>query len=194
MKVRYLTYHKNCIKSEAVEKAKRMLSKIQKQFGGFQGTFHCSITLTGVNEIDRKEIKHYIENHLKNLKRKIEKQLLQNEKLVNGEWNEEYEEGFYMPPFFEELKIVEALNQVHSYIWSNYPDIEVKKTEEFVFTETSPEGKYNESKNHFKSNPVVGFSQEYFAVMENGESRKLYPLTFSAYDLINAKSIYAQYL
>lgn len=40
---------------------------------------------------------------------------------------------FYMPPFFEELKIIESLNQVHSHIWNNYPDIEIKKTEEFIF-------------------------------------------------------------
>lgn len=189
-----IIYHKNCIKNEAVEKAKRMLNKILKQFGGFQGTFHCDIRLTGVNVIDRRNVKYYIEKHLKDLIRKIEKQCLQNEKMINGEWNEDYEEGFYMPPFLEELKIVEALNQVHSHIWSNYPDIEVKKTEPFVFSETSLEGKYSEVKNHFQNNPVFGFNQEYFAVLENGAERQLYPITFSAYDLINAKSIYAQFL
>lgn len=95
-----ITYHKNCFKDKSVEKAKRMLNKIEKQFGGFQGTFHCNIQLTGVNDIDRREVKSYIERHLKDLKRKIEKQLLQNEKLVNGEWNEEYEEGFLYAAFF----------------------------------------------------------------------------------------------
>lgn len=189
-----ITYHKNCIKSEAVEKAKRMLNKIEKQFGGFQGSFFCSIELTGVNKIDRNSVKYLVEKHLNKLKSKIEKQLLQNQKLTNGDWNNDFEEGFYVPELNEQLKIVELLNEVHSHIWNKYPDLEIKKTDEFVFTETSSEGKYNEAKYHFQNNPVVGFSQEYFAVLESGESRKLYPFTFSAYDLINAKSIYAQYL
>lgn len=99
-----------------------MLNKIEKQFGGFQGTFYCNIQLTGVSDIDNREVQSYIENHLRDLKRKIEKQLLQNQKFVNGEVNEDYEEGFYIPPFSEELKIVEALNQVVSYIRHNYPE------------------------------------------------------------------------
>lgn len=124
-----IIYHKNCIQHEAVEKAKRMFNKIEKQFGGFQGTFYCHIQLTGVYEIDNREVKAYIENHLRDLKRKIEKQLLQNEKYVNGEVNEHYEEGYSIPPFSEELKIIEALNEISLFIRHNYPEIEVKKNE-----------------------------------------------------------------
>ena len=189
-----ITYHKNCIKSEAVEKAKRMLNKIEKQFGGFQGTFYCNIQLTGVYEIDNREVKHYIENHLRDLKRKIEKQLLQNEKYIKGEVNEDYEEGYYIPPFSEELKIIEVLNEVGSHIRHNYPELEIKKSDELIFIETSPMGKYNEAKTHFEKNPVVGFCQEYFAVLENGVHRKLWPITLSGHDFVNAKSVYAQYL
>ena len=188
-----IIYHKNCIRHEAVAKIKRMLNKIEKQFGGFQGTFYCNIQLTGVDEIDNREVKSYIENHLKDLKRKIEKQLLKNEKFVNGEVNEDYEDGYYIPPFSEELKIVEALNQVGSYIRHNYPELEIKKTE-FIFSQNSPEKKFNEGKLHFQNNPVFGFSQEYFAVLENGERKKLYPFTFSSYDLVNAISIQIEFL
>jgi hypothetical protein len=189
-----IAYHKNCIKNPPVEKAKRMLNKIDKQFGGFNGIFHCNIQLTGVNDIDRSEIKRLIENHFKDLKRKIDKQLLQNEKLVNGKWNDEYEEGFYTPTFVEELNLIIALNEVHSHIWSLYPDIEIKKTEPFIFSEISPEGKYFEAKNHFEKNPVYGFQQKYFAVLKNETVRELYPFTFSKFDLVDAKSIYATYL
>lgn len=183
-----IIYHKNYIQHEAVGKVKRMLKKIEKQFGGFQGTFYCNIQLTGVDEIDNREVKSYIENHLRDLKRKIEKQLFQNEKFVNGEVNEDYEEGYYIPPFSEELKIIEALNEVGSFIRHNYPELEVKKTE-YLLTTNSPEEKLNETKLHFQNNPVFGFCQEYFAVLENGESKRLYPLTISSYDFTNAKSV-----
>ncbi len=187
-----IIYHKNCIRHEEVQKTKRMLNKIEKQFGGFQRTFYCNIQLTGVYDIDNREVKHYITNHLTDLKTKIEIQLLQNEKYVNGEVNEDYEEGFYLPPLSEELKIVEALNQVSSYIRSNYPELEVKKAE-FIFSQNSPEEKFKEAKLHFQNKPVYGFSQEYFAVLENGDSKKIYPFTFSSYDLVNAKSIRVEF-
>jgi len=187
-----IIYHKNCIQHEAVAKAKRMLTKIEKQFGGFNGMFYGNIKLTGVDEIDNKEIKHYVERHLKSLKNNIEKQLKQNESFIDGKENEEYVEGFYIPPFTEELKLVEALYEVGSYIRHNYPELEVKKLE-FIFTKNNSEEKFNEAKLHFQNNPVIGFSQEYFAILESGEKKRLYPLTFSAYDLENAKSIMVEF-
>lgn len=191
--MRRIIYHKNCIQHEAVRKAKRMLSKIEKQFGGFYGLFHCHISLTGVSDIDAKCIKYQIKNHLDSLKKKIEKQLLQNEIYINGEINKDYEDGFYIPPFAEELKLIESLNEVSSYIRNNYPNLKVKQSE-FIFQKNSAEEKYNEAKLHFQNNPVIGFSQEYFAVLENGESKRLYSLLFSAYDLENAKSIRVEFL
>lgn len=188
-----ISYHKNGHQHEAVSKAKRMLNKIEKQFGGFQGKFYCNIQLTGINDIDRREVKIYVERHLKELKKQIEKQLFQNEKLVNGDWNEQYEEGFYIPIFKDELQLIEALNEVYNFIWNNYPDIEVKKSEPIVFKSETPEEKYNEAVNFFKQNPVYGFNQEYFAVLENGKSKKLYPITFSAYDLSTATGVYAEF-
>ena len=64
---------------------------------------------------------------------------------------------------------------------------------EFIFTKNSSEEKFNEAKWHFQYNPVAGFSQEYFAILESGEKKRLYPLTFSAYDLENAKSIMVEF-
>ena len=111
---------------------------------------------------------------------------------INGEINEDYEEGFYIPTFSEELKLIESLNEVSSYIRNKYPRLKVKQSE-FIFTKENHEEKFNESKLHFQLNPVVGFSQEYFAILENGEKKRLYPLTFSSYDLINAKSILVEF-
>lgn len=189
-----IRYHENCRHHENVAKAKRMLNKIEKQFGGFQGTFYCDIQLTGINDIDRKEVKFYIERHLEDLKQKIDKQLLANKKIVNGgEWNDGYEEGFYTPPLAEELQIVEALNQVYSYIWNHYPEIEKKKSQELVFTAENPEAKLDEAKRFFKSNSVIGFCKEAFVVLENSASRKLYPFTLSSHDFQGAKSVYMEY-
>ncbi len=187
-----ISYHKNCIQHECVEKAKRMLNKIEKKFGGFQGIFYCHISLTGVSDIDAKEIKYQIKNHLESLKKKIEKQLFQNEIYVNGEINEDYEDGFYIPPFVEELKLIESLNEVSSFIRNKYPELKVKQSE-FIFTKDNQDDKFNEAKYHFQNNPIIGFSQEYFAILENGEKKKLYPFTFSSYDLINAKSIRVEF-
>jgi len=187
-----IQYHKNCIRHEAVAKAKRMFNKIEKQFGRFQGRFYCDIQFTGVDDIDNRNVKYYIERHLRDLKREIEKQLLQNEQFVNGQVNENYEEGFYIPPFAEEMKIIEALNEVGSYIRHNYHELEVKKTE-FVLTGNSGEEKLNSAKLHFQGKPAYGFSQEFFAVLENGESKRLFPLTLSAYDFENAKAIRVEY-
>lgn len=187
-----IIYHKNCIQHEGVEKAKRMLNKIEKQFGGFNGIFYCHISLTGVSDIDAKEIKYQIKNHLESLKKKIEKQLFQNEIYVNGEINEDYEEGFYIPPFAEELKLIESLNEVSSFIRNKYPKLKVKQSE-FIFTKDNQDDKFNEAKYHFQNNPIIGFSQEYFAMLETGEKKKLYPFTFSSYDLINAKSIRVEF-
>ena len=187
-----ILFHKNCIKHEAVAKVKRMLNKIDKQFGGFQGIFFCHITLTGVESIDNKEINYRIKSQLESLKKKIEKQLFQNEIYVNGEINEDYEEGFYIPPFSEELKLIESLNEVSSYIRNEYPELKVKQSE-FIFTKDNQDDKFNEAKYHFQNNPIIGFSQEYFAILESGEKKKLYPFTFSSYDLINAKSIRVEF-
>ena len=75
-----ISYHKHGHKNEAVSKAKRMLIKIEKQFGGFQGKFYCKIQLTGINDIDRLEVKNCVKRYLNELKEHIEKQLLKNEK------------------------------------------------------------------------------------------------------------------
>lgn len=187
-----ILFHKNCIQHEAVAKVKRMLNKIDKQFGGFHGIFFCHITLTGVESIDNKEINYRIKSQLESLKKKIEKQLFQNEIYVNGEINEDYEEGFYIPPFSEELKLIESLNEVSSYIRNKYPELKVKQSE-FIFTKDNQDDKFNEAKYHFQNNPIIGFSQEYFAILESGEKKKLYPFTFSSYDLINAKSIRVEF-
>ena len=188
-----IIYQKNCIQHEAVAKAKRMLNKIEKQYGGFNGIFYCHIALTGVDDIDNKAIEYYIKNSIESLKKKIDKQIFQNQMYINGQINEEYEAGFYIPPFVEEIKLIESLTEVSTYIRHNYPELEIKKAE-FIFTKNTIEEMYIEAKSYFINNPIIGFSKEYFAVNETGESKRLYPLTFSAYDLYDAKSIRVEFL
>lgn len=187
-----ILFHKNCIQHEAVTKVRRMLNEIDKQYGGFQGIFFCHTTLTGVQSIDIKEINYRIKSQLQSLKKKIEKQLFQNEIYINGKINEDYEEGFYIPVFSEEFKLIESLNEVSLYIRNKYPQLKINQYE-FTFTKNTAEEKYNEVKLHFQNNPIAGFSQEYFAVFESGEKKRLYPLTFSAYDLEKAKNILVEF-
>jgi hypothetical protein len=188
-----IAYHKMCRHHEAVARAKRMLNKIEKRFGGFQGEFYCNIQLTGIADIDGREVNSYVTRHLTELKKKIEHQLEKNEKWVNGEWNEQYEEGYYTPPLLEQFEIFEALKVVYSFIRSGYPEIEIKKSEVFVLTAQTPEAKYHEVLKFYRSKPVDGFNQEIFAVLENDEIKKLYPITFSVYDLTTVKSVFIEF-
>ena len=189
-----IKYHKNCRQHEAVSKAKRMLNKIEKQFGGFQRTFYCNIELTGVNDIDRRELKYQVEKHLKELKSKIEKELLKNEKLIGREWNEQYEEGFYLPPLKEEMQIIEALKEIHSYIWDNYPEVEPQKDVfEFSNVMAHPEEKKNEYINHYKNHPIIGFNKTFFRIYPDGKKRELFPLTYDVNDLKEATAIETVY-
>lgn len=189
-----IKYHENCRHHEAVSKVKRMLNKIEKQFGGFQGKFYCTIQLTGVNDLDRRELKYQVEKHLKELKSKIEKELLKNEKLIGGEWNEEYEEGFYMPPLKEEMQLIEALKEIHSYIWSNYPELEPQK-DVFQFSNVTahPEEKKREYQRHYERNPLIGFNKTFFRVYPDGVKREIFPLTADVNDLKEATAIETVY-
>lgn len=190
-----IIYHQNCHKHEFVKKAKRMLNQIEQEYGvaTYQGNFYCSITLTGINDLDRMQVKMYVETHLKELKRKIDKQLLQNEKLVNGDWNENYEEGYYMPSFKVEFELAEALNKVYNFIYSNYPEIEFKESVVFVFNQTSNEAKYNALKEHINTAPVFGFNRQYYGIMKDGSPKQFYGLSFSPYDLTDVIAVNVKY-
>lgn len=188
-----ITYHPEYRKHQFVAKAKQMLLKIDKEYGGFDdGQFWCEIKLTGINEIDREEVKWLVEKHMEKCKNQIEKQLLQNKKFHSGDWNEKYQEGFYLPILKQDFQIVEALNNVYQFIWDKYP-VKTQRSETFVFTTTDYEDKYNEIHNHLKQNPIKGFKQEYYAILSNKKTRRLFPFTFSAYDLYDATGVYAEF-
>ncbi len=187
-----IIYHKNCIQHESVGKAKRMLKKIAKQFGGFEGQFYCNIKLTGVNEIDNREVELYIERYFMKLKKEIDQQFLRNKFFVDGEENEDYEKGYYLQPISKKFEIIKALNEVGFFIRNNYPVLEVKRYE-YLLTANSSEGKLDETILHFRNNPVFGFCQEFFVVFKNGKSKSLCFMTISSYDFENAKSILCEF-
>lgn len=186
-----ITYHKYKRKHEAVEKAKEMLNKIEKKSGDFE--LSCYFQLTGVREIDKDEVKFFFRIHWKALIKQMEQQLLNNEMLVGGQWNENYTEGFCVPTFKEAVQLIEALDDVYNFICNYYPEIERKKSEPIVFKDTTTRGKYLEATNYFAANPVHGFKPKYFAVLEDGELKEFYPATISLYDLTLATSIYFEY-
>jgi hypothetical protein len=189
-----ISYHKNCRQHEQVSKAKRMLNKIAKKYPwGSHPEFYCDMNFTGINELDRGNVKRYIESHLKDLKLSIEKQLNNNELYLNGELNEKYEEGFWIPTFKSKLQLIEELNEVYNFIWNNYPVIPFQKSEVYIFKGDSPEAKYNEAKRKFENHPVLGYNHEYYAELENGKHKRLYSLTFSSFDLKDATGIYYQF-
>lgn len=188
-----INYHIKAHKHEAVSKAKRMLNKIEKHYGGFQGKFYCNIQFTGINDIDRREIKRLVEHHLKKLKLQIEKQLLQNEKFVNGDYNDNYEEGYYTPYFKDELQLIEALNEVYSFIWNNYPDIEVKQSEPYMFKSQTDQEKFNEAVSWSREKLIYGYNQVYYAITEDGKNKELFPLTLSTSDFTNTIGVFVSY-
>lgn len=188
-----ISYHKHAHKHEAVIKAKKMLNTIEKKFCNHYIECFSVVQLTGINEIDRQEVKCCIEDHLKNLKKNIEEQLFQNQKFIDGIYNLQYDEGYHTPALIHDFKLIKELDETYSFILNSYPKIELKKSEIFVFTTKKPEDKYNEIVNHFKENIVTGYNKEYFAVLENGIEKKLYPQNFSSQDLSDAVGVYLLY-
>jgi len=178
----------------AVKKAKAMLTIIEKKFGSYQGQFYCNIFLTGINVLDRNEIRMYTEMQLKKIKEKIEIQFTQNEILINGEWNDNFQEGYYLKHLKDNLAVADALIELHSFIWSNYPEIDLKKSKICTLSSVDSKEKFQEAKNFFLVNKVDGFIQETIGVFECGKTKTIYRLTFEHTDLLNIKSVYHTYL
>ncbi|AYQ31416.1 hypothetical protein [Runella sp. SP2] len=118
---------------------------------------------------------------------------MRNQKLVKGDWNAEYEEGYDILTFQNKSQLIEAIYEVYSFIWDNYPDIEFQRSDVFIFKETTSEGKYKEAKNYFQSNPVNGFNQELFVVLNNGASKMVHGITFSHYHFSDATGVYVKF-
>lgn len=188
-----IIYHKHGHRNDAVAKAKRMLNKIDKKYGGIGGRFYCNIELTGINIIDRGNVKFYLAKHLKNLREKILQQLNQNSELIGIDPNEDYEEGFHISDLKREMEIIDDIHEVYSFIWALYPEVDWITSDPYVFTSETSEGKYNEAIAHHKSNPVIGFNQEYYVILYNGKSQQLFPLSLSHFDFRDARSMYVYY-
>jgi len=101
---------KNCIQHKSVEKAQQMLKEIKT------GISYQKFTLTGVEARDRSKIMFCIKRHLNYLKYDIDIQILKNEA---------YADGFCIPRFIKEMKLVEELYKLDSFISENYPKLEV---------------------------------------------------------------------
>jgi hypothetical protein len=189
-----IKYHKMAHRHEAVAKTKRMLTKIDKQYGGIGGRFYCNIQLTGVEEIDSVDIKGFLTHHLNDLKKNIEKQLSKNEKYIGIDFNEDYEEGFDIYSIKKELILIELLDNVYTHVCAEYPIIEVKKTNEVCFDENDLAlAKHKKATDFFNQNPVCGFNVEFYAKRADGAEKRLWGLTCTAYDLKDAVSVYATY-
>lgn len=178
-----IIYHKNCRKHEAVSKAKRMLIKLYDEFEKPFGDIYANIQLTGVSDIDYREVKCYLDSQFSSLIYSIEKDI---------EAEKEYNHGYNIKGHITRLHFMEELNTVCSYIASYYPELE-QKVVEFTFKETNILAKQREIVNYFKSNPINGFNAEYLAIHPTYE-RRIYPLTFVAEDLEGVERVIVKYL
>ncbi len=176
-----IIYHKNCRKHEAVSKAKRLLKKAFLIVEN-QSDIYANIQLTGVMDIDYREVKYYLDSQMKTIKIKIEQDIIDEA---------EYNHGYNLMSHIHRLQFIQGLNDVCIHIVNNYPEIEIKQYE-FVFKEESVEGKHREIVRSFKNNPLNGYNAEYIAVFPTGE-RRLYPLTFSRDDLNGAIKVIIKY-
>lgn len=185
-----ITYHKKAHKHSQCAKAKRLLNKILKEF---QGELYMNIELTGINNIDSTEVKIYVERHFDDLKKMMEQQLLQNKKFIDGKLNEDYEDGYNIHHLKYKLSLIEKLNEVYEFIFFRYPTVEFKQTDLYVFKKEDSQEKYYELKYFLEKNPVAGFNQEYYAVLNDESHKRLYPFTFSHGDLLEATSVYVKF-
>ena len=160
-----IIYHKNCRKHEAVSKAKRMLIKLYDEFEKPFGDIYANIQLTGVSDIDYREVKCYLDSQFSSLIYSIEKDI---------EAEKEYNHGYNIKGHITRLHFME-------------------KVVEFTFKETNILAKQREIVNYFKSNPINGFNAEYLAIHPTYE-RRIYPLTFVAEDLEGVERVIVKYL
>lgn len=121
-----IIFHKNGHQHEPVAKAKWMLNKIEDQFEDILGSFYCKIQLTGINEIDKRQVKIYVGLHLNVLKKQIDELLLLNEEFGGRECKKNYDDDYFVQSARDQLELIKALGDVYRCIEKNYPYIDLK--------------------------------------------------------------------
>ena len=177
-----IIYHKNCRRHEAVSKAKRLLNKAVLIVQNVSDIY-VSIELTGVSDIDYREVKCYVDSEMRSLKIKIEQDIIDEK---------EYNHGYHFRSHMTRLEFIKALDDVCGFIANNYPEIE-QKQREYTFTNETFEGKYRELKEEFKKNPIEGYAAEHFVVLPDGE-RRVYGITFQKQDLAGVSKLITRFL
>ena len=180
-----VTYHKNCIKHDEVKKVKRMLNKIVKHSESFNDHFVCHIDLTGVFDVDFRNVRYYLLKHLVHLKDATENQTLKNQLYIDGTVNECFDGEFDITMLSEYCYKVESLDKV-MLLLHEYP-VMVKKEYTFNFSGGTYIDKYKELENYLKEKSLVGFEPESYIILESGETIKINPLFFEKRYFENAK-------
>ncbi len=161
-----IKYHKLCHKHSEVEKVKRQLVKAYK-IADSLSYIYASITLTGIEDLDYKEIRSYYQSEYVKLRDRITKDI---------EDDKEYNHGFNLSSKIIVLKFLQELNTALS-LTAEYPQIPFKVKDY-----------------HFKSDNVHQRKDELKKHFTNGEKeRRLYSLTFQSSDLLYGQILRVKY-
>jgi hypothetical protein len=173
-------YTKHYHKHSAVDKVKRQINKAYAMVSHLSG-FYASIDLTGIEDLDYKSIRYYVDLEYKNLSNSIAKEI---------EEEKEYNHGYNFSARIATLNFLKALNEAIS-LTGDYPHIPVK-TIEMSFISENYNDKWTESEQFFKEKQVIGFNKEYYVFVSDVE-RRLWPYTIQKTDLAGATKIILKY-
>lgn len=180
-----LKYHKYCRKHEAVIKVKRMLTKAFKLIENYSESY-LNIELTGITELDYREVHYHIERDLKGISDDIPKAIIHEK---------EYKTGFNLKLYTKMLNYISELDKATSYIADHYPMPDIKTARIDLLSNTAEE-KFKELK--YKNELLMSktpdmFLKEYYKEVAPDEEQKLWPLTFTKNDLENTNIVIVKY-
>lgn len=176
-------YHKHCRKHAAVQKTKRTLNALIKKCSLCDAAIY--IELTGIEELDYREMKYYIKKHMELQVKNIQDEI--NE-------NKEEDNGYYIPKHLQRLLLVKGLQELQHYIYNSYAEFKNIQSLEVVLTKESNEDKVREYNRYFELNPhLVGFNRTYFAIATGKPDVELFPFTSLASQLTGVEKIRVVY-
>lgn len=185
-----IKYHKNAYLHDKVKAVKKSLIKAYKLVDKLSYIF-AEIELTGVQEIDFRNIRFYLKKEYRNFQNNI---ILENNDKETIDFDPIGSIDSITSNIDKNLTILQFVNILKNTldIIGEYPAIDEKMVE-YKFLNTNIEAMYLEVQNYFDQNPILGFNQRWFAVTTENSTKELYSLFFSKDDLLNVQKIIVKY-
>ena len=177
-----IKYHKLCHKHDEVRELKRQLIKSYKIVEDFS-YIYLSIELSGVKDVDFKEIQFYIDRQYEKLRDRMSREIENNREIKRSD-------SYSLSENIIVLKYLTTINEIMLSI-DCYPVIP-QKIVDFEFKSQNEEERYNEAKRFFQGENFEGFNKKWF-VVDQGKEERLQPLFFKNSDLSKGEMLRLKY-